>query len=62
MKPTLHIVVNPKTGEVQFEVEGMMGTGCTDLTAALTQGHAVQEERLTEDYYAPQEEPAYTGE
>lgn len=58
----LHIIINPKTGVAEFEVEGVMGGACTDITNALAKGHEVKEERLTEDFYVPQEEPAYTGE
>lgn len=52
-------VFNPKTGEVEYEVNGIIGAKCTDITAVLTQGHEVKDERLTEEYYTPQEEPAY---
>jgi hypothetical protein len=61
MAKKVHIVINPKTGQVEFEVEGVMGGACTDITQALVKGHLVQDERLTEDYYVPQEEPAYVG-
>lgn len=61
MAKKVHIVINPKTGQVEFEVEGVMGGACTDITNALVKGHLVQDERLTEDYYVPQEEPAYVG-
>ena len=61
MAKKVHIVINPKTGQAEFEVEGVMGGACTDITNALVKGHLVQDERLTEDYYVPQEEPAYVG-
>lgn len=57
----VQITINPKTGQVEFEVEGVLGASCTDITNALTKGHIVQDEKLTEDYYVPQEEPAYVG-
>jgi Protein of unknown function (DUF2997) len=61
MTKKVHIIINPKTGQVEFEVEGVMGGACTDITSALTKGHLVQEEKLTEDYFVPSEEPAYVG-
>lgn len=57
----VQITINPKTGQVEFEIEGVAGSACTDITAALVKGHIVQDEKLTEDYYIPQEEPAYVG-
>lgn len=59
MSKRVHIAINPKTGQVEFEVEGVTGSGCTDITQALVKGHLVQDERLTEDFYVPQTEPAY---
>jgi hypothetical protein len=58
---TLHIVIDPKTGKVQYEVEGVLGASCTDITAALTKGHLVEDEQLTEDYFVPGSLPAYTS-
>lgn len=62
MAKKVHIVINPKTGQVEFEVEGVMGGACTDITNALVKGHLVQDEKLTEDYYSPISEPAYVEE
>lgn len=62
MSKKVHIIINPKTGQVEFEVEGVMGGACTDITKQLTKGHIVQDEQLTEDFYQAQEEPAYVGE
>jgi hypothetical protein len=62
MPKTVHICINPKTGQVEFEVEGVMGGACTDITNALVKGHLVQDERLTEDFYVPQESPNYIDE
>ena len=55
----VHVIIDPDTGEVEFEVNGVLGGKCTDITAALTKGQEVLDEKLTEDYYTPQEEPAY---
>ena len=61
MSKKVHIIINPKTGQVEFEVEGVAGGACTDITNALVKGHLVQDERLTEDFYTPSTEPAYVG-
>lgn len=53
------VVHDPKTGETSYEVVGMPGTGCTDLTNALTQGKEVTEHHLTSEYCEQQERPDY---
>lgn len=58
----LHVIINPKTGLVEFEVEGVVGGACTDITAQLTKGQQVLEERLTEDFLVPNESPNYINE
>jgi hypothetical protein len=58
----LHGCINPKTGLVEFEVEGVMGGACTDITNALAKGQQVLEERLTEDFFVPNESPNYINE
>lgn len=58
----IHIAINPKTGQMEIEINGVTGTGCTDITDLLSKGHQVQDSRLTEEYYVPSEEPAYIGE
>ena len=64
MAARIEIVINPKTGTVEFEVSGMPGTGCTDITEALAKamGGRVLDEQLTQEYYTSQDLPAYTGE
>lgn len=59
MSVKVHAIIDPKTGEVQFEVEGVVGNRCSDITQVLQQGHEVLEERYTEEYYDPVESPAY---
>ncbi len=59
MAKKIHIIVNPKTGQVEFEVEGVIGASCTDLTNALAKGHKVEAEQLTEDYFQASVNPAY---
>jgi hypothetical protein len=58
----IHAIINKKTGQAEFEVEGMPGTRCTDITKLLQQGHEVLEEQYTEEYHVPTEMPAYVDE
>lgn len=53
------VQINPKTGEVQYEVEGVLGGGCTDITKLLTQHNEVVEQRLTSEFCAPETLPDY---
>lgn len=61
MQPRIDIIIDPKTGAVSYEISGVPGTQCTDLTAILTKGQRIKEEQLTAEYYKAQEEPAYVG-
>lgn len=56
---SVQICIDPKTGKVEYEVQGVVGGACTDITNALVKGHLVEEEELTEDFYTPQEEPQF---
>jgi hypothetical protein len=49
---------NPKSGEVSYSVEGIMGPECKSITELLTQGLEVLEEKETEEFYVV-DEPAY---
>lgn len=55
----INVIINKKTGEVEYEVEGVMGSKCTDITSALQKGHEILEEKYTEEYYVPEVNPAY---
>lgn len=60
MQPVqVEMVYDPVTKETTYEVKGMPGTGCTDLTNALTQGKKVLEQTNTCEYYTPAERPDY---
>jgi len=55
----LHAIIDPKTGRIEFEVEGLVGGKCTDITKALQAAHEVEDERYTEEYFVASENPAY---
>ena len=62
MSEQIHVIINPKTGTIEYEVDGVVGTSCTSLTDILKAGHNVVDEQLTQEYYTPEELPAWTGE
>lgn len=53
------VKINPKNQEREFEVEGMPGTSCEDLTKALIQNHEILEQQYTEEYHSPEYLPDY---
>lgn len=53
------VKIDPKTGIKSYEVEGVAGSKCTDLTNILTAGKNVLEERYTSEYCIPDLEQAY---
>jgi hypothetical protein len=53
------VIINPKNGEVQYQVEGVVGSSCTDLTSALLRDKEVVEQRLTAEYTDVAELPDY---
>ena len=53
------VVINPKTGEATYEVEGVMGAKCTDITNILTQSNEVKELQYTHELEDPEVLPDY---
>ncbi len=61
MPMKVNIIIDPKTARVEFEVEGVVGGACTEITQALVKGHEVLDEELTEDYFSVENLPQYIG-
>lgn len=59
MSGKVTVIINPKTSEVQFEVNGVIGTKCEDITAALERDNEVLDKQYTEEYDTQQEMPDY---
>lgn len=53
------VQINPKTQEVTLEVNGVKGSKCTDITAAIVQNNEVLDQYVTEEYHTPEELPDY---
>tara|TARA_Y100000310_G_scaffold320359_1_gene376729 strand:+ start:1066 stop:1266 length:201 start_codon:yes stop_codon:yes gene_type:complete len=53
------VKVNPSTQEVTYEVEGVMGTKCTDITKALVATNDEVDTQYTAEYCVPEELPDY---
>lgn len=53
------VKINPKNAQIEYEVEGMPGTSCEDLTKQLIQNHEVLEQQYTEEYWDQETLPDY---
>lgn len=56
------VIIDPKTGETQFEVNGVVGTKCEEITAAIERNNEVLEKVYTEEYDIPNELPVTVDE
>ena len=62
MSKEVRIRINPKTCEIEYEINGVVGPSCTDLTDQLTQGDDILEQKHTDGYYIPLPVPEYIQE
>lgn len=60
MEQKVLVEIDPATMQIRFEVQGMEGTGCEDLTNALTQGMTVKDQDYTHEYRNTEGVPAFT--
>jgi hypothetical protein len=55
------VTINPKTLERKYEVEGVVGGGCEDLTKAIMQHNQVVNHQYTAEYCVPESLPDYVS-
>ncbi len=53
------VTINPKDGTAKYDIEGVQGGACEDLTKALMQNNEVLDHQYTEEYCVPEELPDY---
>ena len=53
------VKINPNNQEVTYEVEGVMGGKCTDITQALLANNEEVETQYTEEFCMPETLPDY---
>ncbi len=53
------VVIDPKTGEREYQVEGVQGGKCTDITEALVSANQHVDTQLSEEFVEQQELPDY---
>ena len=59
MSQKVTVVINPKNGEMTLEVEGVAGSKCTDITAALVQSNDKVDSQYTSEFEVPDVLPDY---
>jgi hypothetical protein len=59
MSQKVTVVIDPKTGEMTFEVEGVMGGKCTDITNALVRSNDHVDTQYTSEFEVPDVLPDY---
>lgn len=64
MSKKVTVEIDPETNEMTFEVEGVQGGKCTDITQVLTQSNQTLDVQHTHEYHVPDVLPDYinTGE
>ncbi len=53
------VKINPKDGTSTFEVNGVEGTKCEEITEALTRHNEEVDKQYTEEYHIPDTMPDY---
>lgn len=53
------VKINPKTGESTYEVNGVEGSKCEEITEAITRSNDEVDKQYTEEYHVPDTMPDY---
>lgn len=56
------IVINPKTKAISYEIDGVSGQSCTELTESLTRGDEVTDQKLKAEYHDGAQLPVWEQE
>jgi hypothetical protein len=59
MSKEVRVKIDPKTCEITYEVSGVSGPSCTDITDQLVQEDEVLEQGVTDEYHIPLPVPEY---
>ena len=58
----VYVTIDPATGERKYEIEGVGGVACDEITRAIEQSNEVMERQYTEEYNLPDYLPDYVNE
>lgn len=53
------VCIDPKSGKSTFEVNGIKGESCQEVTAQLVAGREVEDEGVTEEFHYRESLPNY---
>ena len=56
------VIIDPETGDRQYEIEGVGGVACDEITEALEQCNEVIEREYTQEFHNPELLPDYLHE
>jgi hypothetical protein len=59
---TVIVKIDKKTGETTYEVNGVTGSSCLDITAQLVQSNEERDKQFTHEIEGGQELPQYIDE
>ena len=58
----VYLTIDPNTGEQKWEIEGVGGVACDEVTKAIEQSNEVIEKQYTHEYSEPEYLPDYLHE
>lgn len=61
MSKKVTVIIDPANGEVEYQVEGVEGGKCTDITEVLTSSNQTLDEQQTHEYHMPDVLPDFVG-
>ncbi len=59
MSKEVRVKIDPKTCEIEYEVSGISGPNCTDITDKLVGDDEVVEQGVTDEYHIPLPVPEF---
>lgn len=60
--PKVEVIINPKDGTIQYELEGFEGNSCDEITRRIRENNEELEYQQTSEWCEEQELPAYNEE
>ena len=61
MSKKVTVIIDPNTNEVEYQVEGIQGGKCTDITEVLTRSNQTLDVQQTAEYHVPDVLPEFLG-
>ena len=59
MTPNVKVLIDPNTMKIVYEVNGVHGESCTEVTALLTKDREIEDSGITEEFHLRDALPQY---